>query len=80
MSERSETESERDLEGIEVVSEPGTASKRSSLRSGLAGPASPDRGDSAPAPHQVNWRQHLGSLTFIQVHPENDILKNKFVN
>ena len=67
MSERSETESERDLEGIEVVSEPGTASKRSSLRSGLAGPASPDRGDSAPAPHQVNCPQHFGRLANNQV-------------
>jgi len=49
MSERSETESERDLDGIDVVSEPDATSKRSSLRSqqGLEGRGEP------PPPHQV---------------------------
>lgn len=51
MSERSETESERDLDGIDVVSEPDASSKRSSLRSG--GGAGIIGGDSSPAPHQV---------------------------
>eukprot|EP00092_Neocalanus_flemingeri_P012682 GFUD01013666.1.p1 GENE.GFUD01013666.1~~GFUD01013666.1.p1 ORF type:complete len:812 (-),score=155.83 GFUD01013666.1:49-2484(-) len=51
MSERSETESERDLDGIDVVSEPDASSKRSSLRSGAGGVI--DRNDSSPAPHQV---------------------------
>jgi len=52
MSERSETESERDLENIEVLSEPeASSSKRSSLRSG-AGVVG-DKLDSSPAPHQV---------------------------
>ena len=51
MSERSETESERDLDGIDVISEPDASSKRSSLRSGAGGVI--DRNDSSPAPHQV---------------------------
>ena len=51
MSERSETESERDLDGIDVISEPDASSKRSSLRSGVGGVI--DRNDSSPAPHQV---------------------------
>jgi len=51
MSERSETESERDLDNIDVVSEPDASSKRSSLRSGSGGVI--DRNDSSPAPHQV---------------------------
>jgi len=50
MSERSETESERDLDGIDVVSEPDASSKRSSLRSGVG---VTDRNDTSPAPHQV---------------------------
>ena len=65
MSERSETESERDLDNIEVISEPDGSSKRSSLRSG-AGPApgggggaSLDRNDSSPPPHQVRPRSPL---------------------
>jgi len=51
MSERSETESERDLEGIDVVSEPDASSKRSSLRSGVGGLE--NNLESSPAPHQV---------------------------
>lgn len=55
MSERSETESERDLEGIDVVSEPDASSKRSSLRSGVGGPhvILENGQDSSPAPHKV---------------------------
>merc|ERR1711892_262050 len=51
MSERSETESERgELEGVDVVSEPDTASasKRSSLRS-----AGGQRDEDAPPPHKI---------------------------
>ena len=55
MSERSETESERDR-CIDVVSEPDASSKRSSLRSGTNGVI--DRNDSSPAPHQVS-RQNV---------------------
>ena len=55
MSEKSETESERDLDGIDVVSEPDASSKRSSLRSGAGGVI--DRNDSSPAPHQVGWQK-----------------------
>jgi len=52
MSERSETESERDLDNIEVISEPDAgSSKRSSLRSGAGGVV--DRSGSSPLPHQV---------------------------
>jgi len=55
MSERSETESERDLDGIDVVSEPDASSKRSSLRSqqGTGAGLGALGGDSTPAPHQV---------------------------
>ena len=55
MSEKSETESERDLDGIDVVSEPDASSKRSSLRSGTGGVI--DRNDSSPAPHQVSLQK-----------------------
>ena len=52
MSERSETESERDLDNIEVLSEPdAVSSKRSSLRSGAG--VDQDRNASSPPPHQV---------------------------
>ena len=52
MSERSETESERDLDNIEVLSEPdAVSSKRSSLRSGAG--VDQDRNESSPPPHQV---------------------------
>ena len=58
MSEKSETESERDLDNIEVISEPDGSSKRSSLRSagggGGGGGGSLDRNDSSPPPHQVS--------------------------
>ena len=60
MSERSETESERDLDGIDVVSEPDASSKRSSLRSGTGGVI--DRNDSSPAPHQVSRQKCLPVL------------------
>jgi hypothetical protein len=63
MSERSETESERDLDGIDVVSEPDASSKRSSLRSGTGGVI--DRNDSSPAPHQVSrqkWHHVLRKM------------------
>ena len=69
MSERSETESERDLDNIEVISEPEGSSKRSSLRSGAgagggAG-ASLDRNDSSPPPHQVRPYPSLSSCCFL---------------
>ena len=52
MSERSETESERDLDNIEVLSEPdAVSSKRSSLRSGAG--VDHDRNQASPPPHQV---------------------------
>ena len=52
MSQRSETESERDLDNIEVLSEPdAVSSKRSSLRSGAG--VDQDRNQASPPPHQV---------------------------
>ena len=65
MSEKSETESERDLDGIDVISEPDASSKRSSLRSGAGGVV--DRNDSSPAPHQVSLLLVTRLLTFERI-------------